>query len=75
MHIGLLPPVHVHQRLQSFFAVDGTHKNRQWTLRNVIERLTAIRRERIVMAGVEFEKITTPEDDQQRILNALGIRM
>ena len=66
---------HVHQRLQSFFAVDGTHKNRQWTLRNVIERLTAIRRERIVMAGVEFEKITTPEDDQQRILNALGIRM
>jgi hypothetical protein len=31
---------------------DGTHKDRQWTVRNVIERLAAIRRETILMAGL-----------------------
>jgi len=66
---------HANVRLQSFFAADGTHKNRQSTMRNVIERLCAIRRERHVMAGVEFEKITTPQADQQEILDALGVKL
>jgi len=54
---------------------DGTHKDRQWTLRNVIEQLAAIRREKIVMGDVEFEKITTLEPDQQTILNYLKVRL
>src|SRR5258708_34818989 len=37
---------HLKQRLEPLFAADGTHKDRQWTMRNVIERLAAIRRER-----------------------------
>ncbi len=52
-----------------------THKHRQWTMRNVIEHLCTIRRERIVMAGVEFEKVTTPQADQQRILDALLVKL
>jgi hypothetical protein len=32
-----------------------------------IERLAAIRREKIVMGAVEFEKVTTPEPDQQTL--------
>jgi hypothetical protein len=63
------------QRLAPLFAADGTHKNRQWTLRNVIERLAAIRRETITMAGVEFEKVTTPQTDQQTILDYLQVRL
>jgi hypothetical protein len=51
---------------------DGTHKDR---LRNVIEQLAAIRREKIVMGDVEFEKITTLEPDQQTILNYLKVRL
>ena len=66
---------HAHQRLQSFFASDGTHKNRQWTMRNIIERLAAIRRDRVEMAGAEFYKITTPEADQEEILHALNIKL
>ena len=46
---------HLKQRLEPFFAADGTHKDRQWTVRNVIERLAAIRRDKIVMGDVEFE--------------------
>ena len=66
---------HANKRLQGFFAADGTRKHRQWTMRNVIERLCSIRRERIVMAKVEFQKITTPQADQQRILDALRVKM
>ena len=36
---------------------------------------TAIRRERVKMTGVEFDKITPPQDDQQEILKALGIKL
>jgi hypothetical protein len=54
---------------------DGTYKDRQWSLRNVIEQLAAIRREKIVMGDVEFEKVTTPEPDQQTILNYLKVRL
>ena len=28
---------HLKRRLEPFFAADGTHKDRQWTIRNVIE--------------------------------------
>jgi hypothetical protein len=40
---------HLKQRLEPLFAADGTHKDRQWTVRNVIERLAAIRRDKIAM--------------------------
>src|ERR1700682_2556378 len=66
---------HMKQRLAPLFAADGTHKDRQWTMRNVIERLAAIRREKIAMAGVEFEKVTTPQADQQSILDHLQVRL
>jgi hypothetical protein len=66
---------HMKQRLAPLFAADGTHKDRQWTLRNVIERLAAIRRETIALAGVEFQKVTTPQADQQTILDYLQVRL
>ena len=66
---------HLKQRLEPLFAGDGTHKDRQWTVRNVIERLAAIRRDKIVMGDLEFEKVTTPEPDQQTILDYLKVRL
>lgn len=66
---------HMKQRLQPLFNTDGEGKNRQWTFENVIHRLMAIRREKVAMAGVEFLQVTTPEPDQQRILDLLGIRL
>ena len=41
----------------------------------VIERLAAIRRDKIAMGSVEFEKVTTPEPDQQTILDYLKVRL
>jgi transposase len=66
---------HLKQRLEPLFAADGTHKDREWTMRNVIERLAAIRRDTIAMGSVEFEKVTTPEPDQQTILDYLKVRL
>jgi hypothetical protein len=66
---------HLKQRLEPLFATDGTHKDRQWTVRNVIERLAAIRRDKIAMGTLEFEKVTTPEPDQQTILDYLKVRL
>jgi transposase len=66
---------HAQQRLQPLFAEDGQGKHRQWTMENVIQRLAAIRRERVRMAGVEFHQVTTPEADQQRILDLLEVKM
>jgi len=66
---------HAKQRLQPLFAEDGQGKHRQWTMENVIERLGAIRRQRVKMAGVEFDRVTTPEAEQQRILDLLEVTM
>jgi len=59
---------HFRQRLEPLFAADGTHKDRQWTIRNIIERLAAIRREKILMAGVQFDKVTLPKPTSKRSL-------
>jgi transposase len=66
---------HAQQRLQPLFAEDGQGKYRQWTMENVIQRLAAIRRERVQMAGVEFDRVTMPEADQRRILDLLEVKM
>jgi hypothetical protein len=41
----------------------------------VIERLPAIRREKVALCAVEFEKATTPEPDQQTMLDDLKVRL
>jgi transposase len=66
---------HMKQRLRPLFDADGEGKNRQWTFENVIHRLMAIRREKVSLAGTEFLQITTPEPDQQHILDLLKVRL
>jgi transposase len=66
---------HLQQRLQPLFEADGQGKERQWTMENVIERLGTIRRERVQMAGVEFNQITQPDAEQQRILELLEVKL
>lgn len=63
------------QRLQPLFEEDGEGKQRAWTFSSVIERLATIRKQTIRQAGVDFSVISTPEPDQQRILDLLGVRL
>jgi hypothetical protein len=57
------------------FAQDGTEKQRRWSFANVLERLKAIREERAQLNGVEFNQLTTPEEDQQKILDLLKVKL
>lgn len=66
---------HAEQRLQPLFEQDGQGKHRAWTVDNVIQRLKAIRRQRVRVSGVEFDQITQPEDDQKKILKLLGVSL
>jgi transposase len=62
---------HAQQRLQPLFAKDGKGKDRQWTFSTVIERLKAIRRQRVKVGGVEFDQVGEPQEDQKEILALL----
>ncbi|HYQ92712.1 MAG TPA: IS1634 family transposase [Candidatus Competibacteraceae bacterium] len=66
---------HLEQRLQPLFEQDGQGKRRQWTVDNVLQRLKAIRRQRVRANGVEFDQVTLPEEDQQRILDWLKVKL
>lgn len=62
---------HLVDRLRPLFEEDGTGKNRRWTVENVIERLAAIRNNRVSVNGVEFDQITESDTEQSEILRLL----
>ncbi len=44
-------------------------------MENALERLKGIRRERVKMAEVEFDHVTQADEEQQRILDLLKIKL
>lgn len=63
-------------RLEPLFAADGEGKNRQWTWARVIERLKAIRIETLRIGGTEIPNVvSTPDTDQQQILDLLKVKL
>ena len=51
------------------------YSRREWTFKAVINRLSAIRIQRVKIANTEFDQVTQPEEDQQRILGLLGVKL
>jgi hypothetical protein len=41
----------------------------------VLERLKAIRQDRVKLNGLEFDQHTTPDEDQQKILDLLKVKL
>jgi hypothetical protein len=66
---------HMQQRLVSLFAEDGEGKDRRWTFAGVLERLKGIRLETLVFNDTQVELKTTPDDEQQHLLDLLAIRL
>jgi transposase len=66
---------HMQQRLQPLFEANGEGKNRQWTMENVIERLRAIRKQRVKVAEVEFDQVTQADQEQQKILDLMKVKL
>ena len=66
---------HMKQRLGELFKHDGKGAKRRWTFELVIERLKSIRRETVKQGDCSYKVITTPDDEQKRILQLLNIEM
>lgn len=66
---------HMQQRLKPLFAKDGKGKRRRWTFEGVIERLKSLRRQVNVVAGVSCKIVSTPDRDQQKILDLLRVKL
>ena len=63
------------ERLAPLFASDGQGRDREWTMENVIQNLAGIRKERIKVSGAEFDQVSQPNEEQQRILDLLKIKL
>jgi transposase len=66
---------HMWRRLAPLFDTDGEGKDRRWTFAGVLERLKAIRRQTVVLQNSEVVVQTTPDDEQQHILDLLSVAM
>jgi hypothetical protein len=65
---------HAVQRLQPLFQNDGGGKDRRWSWPVVINRLSSIRTETLLLDGIPIENVKTrPDEDQIRILELLGV--
>jgi transposase len=66
---------HMNQRLKPLFEADGVGKGRKYTFDYVIEVLKSIRKETVEICGASSTVITTPTDEQARILQLLEITL
>jgi len=66
---------HMERRLAPLFEADGEGRERRWTFRGVIDTLAQITRNKVRANGIEFYQNSAPTDEQERILNLLGVTM
>ena len=66
---------HMNQRLKPLFQADGKNKHRRWTFENVIERLKSVRREIMSTEDAKWKVVSTPDDEQQKILDLLKVKL
>jgi transposase len=64
---------HINQRLKALFDSDGIHEDRKYTFNYVIEVLKCIRKETVEVCGHISYIITTPNEEQKRILQLLKV--
>ena len=62
-------------RLKPLFDEDGVGRSKKYTLVSVIERLKSIRQEKVNFQGIINYSITKPDDEQQKILDLLGVSL
>jgi transposase len=66
---------HMNQRLKPLFQSDGKNKYRRWTFENVIERLKSVRREVVTVEDTNCTVVSTPDEEQKRILDLLKVTL
>lgn len=66
----------MNQRLSTVYQNDGAGKNRRWTFLQVIERLKSIRSQTVRIGNVDLPNvISTPDEEQKMLLDAIGLKL
>jgi hypothetical protein len=65
----------MNQRLKPLFQSDGKNKERKWTFEHVIERLKSVRREVVSSEGSSCKVVSTPDEEQKKILDLLKVKL
>ena len=66
---------HMVERLRPLFEADGKGGERRWTVAGIIERLSAIRSNRVEAGGVAFDQTSELDAEQKQIIELLKIAM
>lgn len=66
---------HAKQRLAPLFDEDVDGQDKKYTFEHILERLKSIRRDTIEINGIETTVITECDEEQQRILDLLGVKI
>jgi transposase len=67
---------HMNQRLSRVYQKNGEGQHRRWTFQQVIERLKAIRCQKVQLGDINLQDvITTPDSEQRMLLEALSINL
>ena len=67
---------HATEKLEPLFKSDGKGSEKRWTIETVIERLKSIRKVENVIDGIVVKtEISTPDEEQKRIINLLGVEL
>lgn len=66
---------HMRQRLIPLFEADGQGKERRWTFSGIVQRLKSIQEQTLAFNDTEVPLKTTPDDEQQEILDSLGVKL
>jgi len=64
---------HMKQRLLPLFEGDGRGKDRKYTFDSVIERLKHVTKNTVDFCNAQSEIVSVPTNEQQRILDLLGV--
>ncbi len=64
------------QKLKPLFESDGKGKDQRWTFEIVIQRLKSIQKiQSVILGNVVKTNISTPDEEQQQILDLLGVKL
>jgi len=66
---------HMQRRLVPLFESDGRGKGRKRSFSSVMASLRQITINPVRMGKVQFERLTVPTADQQRLLDLLGVKL
>jgi hypothetical protein len=62
-------------RRNVLFDNDGVGKNRRWTFEGILQRLKSIQEQTLVIKDSEIRLNTTPDEEQQTILDLLKVKL